>query len=310
MSKKWKVILDCDVGHDDAIALMLGAAHLDIELVGIVAVAGNQVLEKTLKNTLHVVQHLGLDIPVYAGMSCPMVRDQTVAGEIHGESGLDGPVFDELKISAQEEHGVNYIIRTILESKEKITLVPVGPMTDIGMALRMRPEIRENIERIVLMGGAYGLGNYTPAAEFNFLADPEAAHIVFTSGVPVVMMGLDLTNQALADRSIIDRMEGIGNKAGKLFGDMMRFTLESQRLFGLEAGPVHDVTAMAYTVHPDLFEVKPTYVEICLDKGNCYGRSVVDFYGICGKEPNALVGTGLDKGAFWDFLEENLRMLP
>lgn len=310
MSKKWKVILDCDVGHDDAIALMLGAAHLDIELVGIVAVAGNQVLEKTLKNTLHVVQHLGLDIPVYAGMSCPMVRDQTVAGEIHGESGLDGPVFDELKISAQEEHGVNYIIRTILESKEKITLVPVGPMTDIGMALRMRPEIRENIERIVLMGGAYGLGNYTPAAEFNFLADPEAAHIVFTSGVPVVMMGLDLTNQALADRSIIERMEGIGNKAGKLFGDMMRFTFESQRLFGLEAGPVHDVTAMAYTVHPDLFEVKPAYVEICLDKGNCYGRSVVDFYGICGKEPNALVGTGLDKGAFWDFLEENLRMLP
>ena len=205
---------------------------------------------------------------------------------------------------------MNYIIRTILESKEKITLVPVGPMTDIGMALRMRPEIRENIERIVLMGGAYGLGNYTPAAEFNFLADPEAAHIVFTSGVPVVMMGLDLTNQALADRSIIDRMEGIGNKAGKLFGDMMRFTLESQRLFGLEAGPVHDVTAMAYTVHPDLFEVKPAYVEICLDKGNCYGRSVVDFYGICGKEPNALVGTGLDKGAFWDFLEENLRMLP
>lgn len=309
MNKKWKVILDCDVGHDDAIALMLGAAHPDIELLGIVAVAGNQVLEKTLKNTLHVVQHLNLNIPVYAGMNRPMVRDQIVASEVHGESGLDGPVFEELAIKPEKEHGVSFIIRTLMEATEKITLVPVGPMTDIGMALRLEPRIKEKIREIVLMGGAYGLGNYTPAAEFNFLADPEAAHIIFTSGVPVAMMGLDLTNQALADRKVIERMENIGNKAGRLFGDIMRFTFESQRIFGLHAGPVHDVTAMAYTVRPDLFDMKPAYVEICLDKGNCYGRSVVDFSSIYGKAPNALVGTGLKLPEFWDFLEENLKRL-
>ena len=308
-SRKIKTILDCDVGHDDAIALMLGASHTEIDLIGICAVAGNQVLKKTLTNTLHVVQHLDLDIPVYAGMDRPMVRDQIVAAEIHGETGLDGPVFGPLTRKPEKEHAVNYIIRTLMESEEKITLVPVGPLSDIGMALRLEPKIADKIEKIVLMGGAYGLGNYSAAAEFNILVDPEAAHVVFSSGIPIVMMGLDLTNQALADMSVIERMEKLGNKAGKLFGDMMRFTFQTQRMFGLEAGPVHDVTAMAYVVRPDLFTTKPAYVEICLDKGSCYGRTVCDFYGIAGKEPNALVGTGLDLPRFWDFVEENLRRL-
>lgn len=309
MSEKIKVILDCDVGHDDAIALMLGAAHPKIDLLGICAVAGNQVLEKTLVNTLHVVQHLGLKIPVYAGMDRPMVRRQMTAKEIHGETGLDGPVFEPLKIKAEKEHAVNYIIRTLRESEERITLVPVGPLSDIGMALRLAPEIACKVERIVLMGGAYGLGNYTPAAEFNVLADPEAAHVVFTSGIPIVMMGLDLTNQVLADLSVIERMEKIGNKAGKLFGDMMRFTFETQRMFGLTAGPVHDVTAMAYLVEKDIFETKPAYVEVCLDKGSCYGRTVCDFFGSSNQEPNALVGMGVKLERFWDLVEENLSRL-
>lgn len=309
MSEKIKVILDCDVGHDDAIALMLGAAHPEIDLLGICAVAGNQILKKTLTNTLNVVQHLGLDIPVYSGMDRPIVRDQIIASEIHGESGLDGPVFEPLKIKAQPKHAVAYIIETLMNSEEKITLVPVGPLSNIGMAIRLEPKIIDKIERIVLMGGAYGLGNRTASAEFNIFVDPEAAHIVFSSGVPIVMMGLDLTNQTLADMSVIERMEKLGNKAGKLFGDMMRFTFESQRINGLSAGPVHDVTAMAYVVRPDLFTTKPAYVEICLDKGICYGRTVCDFLGRSGKAPNALVGTGVDLPRFWDFIEENLKTL-
>ena len=309
MSEKIKVILDCDVGHDDAIALMLGAAHPEIDLIGICAVAGNQILPKTLRNTLNVVQHLELDIPVYRGMDRPMVREQVIADCIHGETGLDGPVFEPLRIKEQKEHAVEFIIRTLMESEEKITLVPVGPLSNIGMALRLEPKITERIEKIVLMGGAYGLGNLTPAAEFNIFADPEAAHVVFSSGVPIVMMGLDLTNQALADMSVIERMESIGNKAGKLFGDMMRFTFETQRLFELEAGPVHDVTAMAYVVRPDIFETRPAYVEVCLDKGSCYGRTVCDFCGLSGKQPNALVGMGLDLEKFWNLVEENLRRL-
>ncbi len=309
MSKKVKVILDCDVGHDDAIALMLAAGNPDIDLLGICSVAGNQTLPKVLKNTLNVVQHLGLDIPVYAGMDRPMVRNQIVAADIHGETGLDGPVFGKLKIKEQPEHAVNYIINTLMNSEEKITLVPVGPLSDIGMAMRLQPKIIDKIERIVLMGGAYALGNESPSAEFNILVDPEAAHVVFSSGVPIVMMGLDLTNQALADMSIIERMEKLGNKAGKLFGDMMRFTFQTQRKYGLEAGPVHDVTAMAYVTRPDIFETKPAYVEVCLDKGICYGRTVCDFHGVTKKQPNALIGMGLNLEEFWNFVEENIKNL-
>ena len=310
MSKKIKVILDCDVGHDDAIALMLGAAHPQIDLIGICAVAGNQTLPKTLANTLNVVQHLGLNIPVYRGMDRPMVRDQIVAANIHGESGLDGPVFEPCHIREEKEHAVNYIIRTLMESEEKITLVPVGPLSNIGMAVRLEPRIVDKIEKIVLMGGAYNQGNSTPAAEFNIYADPEAAHVVFSCGAPVVMMGLDLTNQTIADMNIIHRMEAIGNKAGKLFGDIMRFTLETQKKFNqLEAGPVHDVTAMAYVVAPELFTVEPAYVQVCLDKGICYGRTECDFFRFKDHGPNALVGTGVDLPHFWDMVEENLRTL-
>lgn len=309
MSERLKVILDCDVGHDDAIAMMVGVSHPNIDLLGICAVAGNQILDKTLVNTLHVVQHLHLQTPVYAGMDRPMVRDQIVAANVHGETGLDGPVFEPLTRKAESEHAVNYIIRTLMESEEKITLVPVGPLTNIGMALRLRPEIVHKIDRIVLMGGAYGLGNCTAAAEFNIYADPEAAHIVFSSGVPVVMMGLDLTHQALADMKVIERMEHIGNKAGKLFGDIMRYTFETEQSFGLDAGPVHDVTAMAYVADESIFETKPAYVEVCLDHGSCYGRTVCDFYGTSGKKPNALIGTGLNLERFWDLVESCIRSL-
>ena len=303
-----KMILDCDVGHDDAVALMVAARHPALELLGVTAVAGNQTLDKTLPNTLHVCQHLGLDVPVYGGMSLPMVRDQVTAGDVHGESGLDGPVFEPLTWKqAEKEHAVNYLIRTLMASDGDITLVPVAPLTNIAMAMRLEPRIIPKIRRIVMMGGAYGLGNTTPAAEFNVFVDPEAAHVVFTSGVPIVMMGLDLTNQALADMNVIERMESIGNKAGKLFGDIMRFTFRSQAVNGLSAGPVHDVTAVVYLFAPEVFTTKPAYVEVELNHGPSYGRTVCDFVGRMGHAPNALVGTGVDLVKFWDIVEETLR---
>ena len=303
-----KLILDCDVGHDDAVALMVAAKHPALELLGVTAVAGNQTLDKTLPNTLHVCQHLGLDVPVYGGMSLPMVRDQVTAGDVHGESGLDGPVFEPLTWKkAEAEHAVNYLIRTLMDSDGDVTLVPVAPLSNIAMAMRLEPRIVPKIKRIVMMGGAYGLGNTTPAAEFNVFVDPEAAHVVFTSGVPIVMMGLDLTNQALADMSVIERMEAIGNKAGKLFGDIMRFTFKSQAVNGLSAGPVHDVTAVVYLFAPEVFTTRPAYVEVELNHGPSYGRTVCDFVGRMGHAPNALVGTGIDLVRFWDIVEETLR---
>ena len=302
-----KMILDCDTGHDDAIALMIAAKHPQIDLVGVTVVAGNQTLDKTLTNTLHVCQHLGLDVPVYGGMDRPMVRDRIVAGDVHGESGLDGPVFEPLTTAPQPQHAVSYLIETLMSSQGDISLVPVGPLTNIAMAMRLEPAILPKIKQIVLMGGAYGLGNASPAAEFNIYADPEAAHVVFTSCVPITMMGLDLTNTALADETVITRMEAIGNKAGKLFGDIMRFTLHSQAVNGLSAGPVHDVTAVTYLVAPELYETKKAHVEIDLTKGPCYGRTVCDFVHRTGKEENATVGIAIALEPFWDLVEETLR---
>jgi ribosylpyrimidine nucleosidase len=305
--EKVKMILDCDTGHDDAIALMVAARHPQIELLGVTVVAGNQVLEKTLPNTLNVCQHLNINVPVYGGMDRPMVRDQVTAGDVHGKSGLDGPVFDALTRKAEKKHAVNFIIDTLMESDGDITLVPVGPLTNIAMAMRLQPAIVRKIKRIVLMGGAVGLGNTTPAAEFNIYVDPEAAHVVLTSGVPIVMMPLDLTNTALADMKIIERMEAIGNKAGKLFGDIMRFTFKSQAVNGLTAGPVHDVTAVTYLVIPEIYHTQDMYVEVELNRGPSYGRTVCDMNDRFHKTPNVTVGLSLDLDKFWDLVEDTLR---
>lgn len=308
---KRKIILDCDPGHDDAIAMLMAAKHPAIDLLGITIVAGNQTLEKTLINGLNVCQHVGIDVPVYSGMTLPMVRKQVVAENIHGVTGLDGPVFGPLHKQAEPIHAVNYIIETLMASEGDITLVPVGPLSNIGMAMRMEPRIIPKIQEIVLMGGAYGLGNMSPAAEFNFLADPEAAHVVFTSGVPIVMMGLDLTNQTACTMDVIERMEAVGNKAGKMFGDIMRFTYKTQNeAYGLAGGPVHDATCIGYLIDPSAFTLKEMYTEIDISGGPSYGRSVCDYFGNSKKPANAKVGITLDNDKFWDMVEACIRMYP
>ena len=297
-----KMILDCDTGHDDAIALMVAAKHPALELLGVTVVAGNQTLDKTLPNTLKVCQRLGLDVPVYGGMSLPLIREQCTAGDIHGQSGLDGPVFAPLTLKPQPEHAVLYLIDTLMASDGDITIVPVGPLTNIAMAMRLEPAICAKIKQIVLMGGAVARGNCTPAAEFNIFADPEAAHIVFTSGVPIVMMGLDVTDRTICTMDVIERMEAIGNDAGRLFGELMRFTFETQRINGLAAGPVHDVTTVAYLIEPSIFTVQPMHTQIELSHGACYGRTVCDATGRSGMPANALVGLDVDLAAFWDLV--------
>ena len=303
-----KIILDCDPGHDDAIALMMAAKHPSIELLGVTIVAGNQTLEKTLVNGLNVCQKLGLSVPVYAGMKRPIMRQQIVAADIHGESGLDGPVFDPLTKKPEPEHAVSYLIRTLMASEGDITLVAVGPLSNVAVAMRMEPGIVSKIREIVLMGGAYGTGNVTPSAEFNIYADPEAARVVFTSGVPIVMMGLDLTNQTVCTADVIERMRNTGNRAGALFADIMSFTLKTQaEVYGLAGGPVHDATCIGYLIDPGCITTKDMYVEIDVNEGPCYGRTVCDELGITGKTPNAKVGTKIDTPRFWDRVEECIR---
>lgn len=307
--EKRKIILDCDPGHDDAITIMMAAKHPKIDLLGITIVAGNQTLDKTLVNGLHVCQQLGLDYPVYGGMSLPIVRDQVVAAYIHGESGLDGPVFGPLVKKAEKTHAVQFIIETLMASDGDITLVPVGPLSNIAMAMRLEPRIIPKIQEIVLMGGAYGLGNITAAAEFNIYADPEAASIVFRSGAPVVMMGLDLTSQAQCYPEIITRMEKIGNTASKLFSDIMNFVLKTQKeAYGFEGSPLHDSTCLAYLIDPDCIELKPMYTQVELRSELCYGRTVCDYFNNSDEKPNSKVAVKLDANKFWDIVEECIRL--
>lgn len=307
--KKRKIILDCDPGHDDAIAIMLAARHPAIDLLGITIVAGNQTLNKTLVNGLNVCQKLDINVPIHAGMPKPMMREQIVADNIHGESGLDGPIFSPLVRKAESKHAIQYIIDTLMNSDGDITLVPVGPLTNIAVAMRMQPAILPKIREIVLMGGAYGTGNFTPSAEFNIYADPEAARVVFTSGVPLVMMGLDLTNQTTCTADVISRMKKVGGPAGELFSDIMSFTLKTQyENYGLAGGPVHDATCIGYLINPDAFKMQDMYVEIDVNNGPCYGRTVCDELGVTGKQPNTKVGMTIDTKWFWDLVEECVRM--
>lgn len=303
-----KIILDCDPGHDDAVAIMLAGKHPQIDLLGITVVAGNQTLEKTTINALNVCQYLGLDVPVYAGCSRPMIREPVIADDIHGESGLEGPVFEPLVKKAEKKHGVLYLIDTLMESDGDITLVPTGPLTNIAMAMRLEPRIIPKIKEIVLMGGAYQNGNVTPAAEFNIMADGDAAHVVFTCGRPITMVGLDVTRKVLCYPYIVERMRKVNSKASKLFCDLMEFFNKKQKeVFGWDGGPLHDPVTVASIIDPKLLTLKEMYTEIDIRGIQSYGRTNCDFFGYCKKKPNSKVAIDIDVARFWDIIEEGIR---
>ncbi len=306
---KRKIILDCDPGHDDAIAIMLAAKSDVLELLGISVAAGNQTVEKTVKNALNVCQYLDLDIPVYQGCKQPMIREkQMVARDIHGESGMDGPVFAPLTRTAEKKHGVQFIIDTLLESEGDITVVTTGPMTNLAMAMRLCPEIISKIKEVVLMGGSYQLGNVTPAAEFNIIVDADAAHVVFTSGCKITMVGLDVTRKVLCFPEIVERMGRQDNAAAKLFVDLMRFFNKSQKeVYGWEGGPLHDPVTIAYLIDPSVLTVKEMYTEIDIRSEQSYGRTNCDFFHYSGKKANSSVAVDIDVEKFWDIIENGIR---
>jgi ribosylpyrimidine nucleosidase len=308
--KPVKIILDIDPGHDDAVALMLARIHPRIDLRAVTVVAGNQTLEKTVRNARNVATAVGLTgVPVAAGMSRPMVREQVIADDIHGVSGLDGPVFGEPSVALDPRHGVDLIVELLMASEGDITLVPTGPLTNVAMAMRKEPRIVERIERIVLMGGSYQLGNITPAAEFNIYADPEAAHVVFSSGRPIVMMGLDLTRQALCTPQVVERVRALGNPVANLFVELMEFFAATQRkVFGWQAPPLHDPTTLAWLIDPTLIETRPMHVAVELRGELTYGRTCCDYFGMTKKAPNAEVAVRLDVPRFWDLIVDTLAL--
>ncbi|MBQ3530297.1 MAG: nucleoside hydrolase [Oscillospiraceae bacterium] len=307
--EKTKIILDCDPGHDDAVAIILAGKNPKIDLLGITIVSGNQTLDKTVRNALNVTQHLGIDVPVYGGCSEPMVRKKVVAGDIHGESGLDGPVFPPLERKAEPEHAVNFIIKTLMESEGDITVVTTGPMTNLAMAMRMEPNIVPKIKQIVLMGGAIANGNVSPAAEFNIMADAEAAYVCFTSGRPMTMVGLDVTRKVLCYPEIVERMGRIGNRASKLFVDLMGHFCKTQKeVFGWEGGPLHDPVTLAYLIDPSVLKVKPMNVRIDIRSTESYGRTNCDPFDYLHLPHTADVAMDIDVERFWDIIEENIRL--
>jgi inosine-uridine nucleoside N-ribohydrolase len=299
-----RIVLDCDPGHDDAIAILLAAHAPGIRLEAITTVAGNQTVEKTARNALKVCTLAGIrDIPIAAGMDRPLVRELHVAAEIHGASGLDGPTLPEPDIQLAPIHAVDLLIELLMAGDGDLTLVATGPLTNLATAMRREPRIVPRIQRIVLMGGSMGLGNWTPAAEFNIYVDPEAAHVVFTCGRPVTMLGLDVTHQALATPEVRERIRALGSPVAHLVDGLLGFFADTYRqVFGFAAPPLHDPCAVACVVRPDLLRTQPMHVAIELRGDFTVGRTVCDVHGITGKPPNAEVGLDLDVPAFWDLL--------
>lgn len=306
--KKRKIILDCDPGHDDAVAILLIGNNPAFDLLGITIESGNQTLEKTGRNALNIVQYLNIDVPVCLGAKTPLIKEVEVCAAIHGESGLDGFDFPELKIDFDSRHAVNFMIEKILSSKEKVTVVTTGPMTNLALAMRMEPRIIDNIEEVVLMGGSYQNGNVTPAAEFNIYCDPEAAHIVFNAPIKVTMVGLDVTRKVLVLPSVVERMQKVNNRASNMFTQLMKVFNENQkRVFGFEGAPLHDPVTIAYLIDPTLLEVKHVHCEIDIDHGFSYGRTNCDMFSYLGLEKNTYVASGINVNLFWDIIEEALR---
>ncbi len=300
-----KIILDCDPGHDDAIALLLAHGNPEIDLVAVTTVAGNQTLPKVTRNALRMCTVAGISgVPVAAGAAGPLLREQIIAPQIHGESGLDGPTLPESTVSLDPRHAVDVIIDTVMAAKPgEITLVPVGPLTNIALAMRREPAIVERVREVSLMGGAYTRGNTTPAAEFNILADPEAAAAVFAAPWPVTMVGLDLTHQATAGPDVIERIEAIGTPLSHIVVELLTFFGNSyEHVEGMPAPPVHDPCAVAYVIDPELLTTADAFVAVEVKGTWSYGQTVTDFADAYGQPHNTRVATKLDVDGFWNLI--------
>jgi purine nucleosidase len=307
-----KIILDCDPGHDDAIALLLAHGNPDIELVAVTTVVGNQTLEKVTRNALSVARVAGITgVPFAAGCSRPLVRQIEVAGDIHGDSGLDGPVLPEPTLTLDSRHAIDLIIDTIMQHEPgEITLVPTGGLTNIAMAVRKEPRIVERVREVVLMGGAYAGGNWSATSEFNIIIDPEAAHIVFNEKWPLTMVGLDLTHQALATPDVAAAIEAVGTPPARFVGELLQFFGEAYREHqGFDYPPVHDPCAVAYVIDPSVMTVRKTPLDVELTGTLTLGMTVADFRAPAPSDCTTQVATALDHPRFWSLIVDALERI-
>jgi purine nucleosidase/pyrimidine-specific ribonucleoside hydrolase len=298
------VLLDCDPGHDDAIAIMLAAANPAIDLLGITTVAGNQTLPKTTLNARRVCTAAGItSVPIAAGRAQPLHGRLRVAADIHGETGLDGPAFGEPAVQTETVGAIEFMRRVIMKPGRPVTLVATGPLTNVAALMLAHPEAAERLREIVVMGGSTERGNVTPYAEFNLYADPEAAAIVFGCGRPVTMCGLNVTHQALATADVLDRIATLDTPLARICVDLLTFFADSyRRVFGFDAPPLHDPVAIARVIDPAIVTTVETNVAVELAGVHTRGATVVDLHGVTGRPPNAQVAVDLDTGRFWDLV--------
>lgn len=307
-----KIILDCDPGHDDAIAMLLAHGNPDVELVAVTTVVGNQTLEKVTRNALSVARIADITgVRFAAGCPRPLVRTVETAPEIHGESGIDGPVMPEPTLALDPRHAVDLIIDTVMAHEPgEITIVPTAGLTNIALAVRKEPRIAERVREVVLMGGGYHTGNWSPVAEFNIKIDPEAAHIVFNAGWPVTMVGLDLTHQALATPEVVERIAKVGTKPAVFVNELLDFFgamyLKNQ---GFEAPPVHDPCAVAYVIDPSVMTVRKAPVDVELTGTLTLGMTVADFRAPAPADCRTQVAVDLDHQRFWDLVVDALERI-
>jgi inosine-uridine nucleoside N-ribohydrolase len=303
------VLIDCDPGHDDAMALLLALASPELEPLGVSTVHGNQTLERTTANALRVLEFAGSDLAVAAGADRPLLREPAVAAEVHGETGLDGPDLPPPASAPVADHAVDFLAERLRASTSPVTLVPTGPLTNVALLLATHPEAAERIERIVLMGGAIAEGNVTPAAEFNIWVDPEAAARVFASGLDVTMIGLDVTHRALMTAEHAERLRAAG-RVGAMVAELWEFYSRfHRRIYNLGGTPVHDAMAVAHVIRGDLVQTRHVNVEVDCASELCRGRTVVDVWRRTGRAPNAHVGVDVEADAFLELLVERIASL-
>jgi pyrimidine-specific ribonucleoside hydrolase len=298
------IILDCDPGHDDALAIVLALARPELRLLAITTVAGNAGLERTTRNALRVLTLVGrTDVPVAAGAERPIVREPWVPVEFHGDSGLDGADLPEPAVSAVPVGALELASGLLRAADGPVTLVATGPLTNVALLLRAAPGLRDRIASISLMGGSLGEGNTTAAAEFNIWADPEAAAIVFESGIPIAMSGLDVTHQALVLPPDIARLEGLGTHAGRVFADLMRFfAIHHRDRYGWDGPPIHDAVAVAWLAEPGLVRSSELRIDVETAGLHTRGRTVADREALTGRPPNATVGLEIDRERLIDLV--------
>ena len=309
-----KIIIDTDPGQDDAIAILLALASPELEVVGITAVAGNVPLHLTEMNARKVCELAGrLDVPVFAGASRPIVRPLVTAEYVHGETGLNGPVLPVPTMPLQDQHAVDFIIDTVRTGEDnEITLCPLGPLTNIALAMQKAPDIIPKLREIVLMGGGcFEGGNVTPAAEFNIYVDPHAADVVFRAGVPLVVLPLDVTHQCLTTAKRIAAFRALGGRAAIASAEMMDFFERfDEKKYGTDGGPLHDPNVIAYLLQPDLYETRQVNIEIETMSELTLGMTVVDWWGVTDRPKNATYCRNVDHEGFFDLLLDRYKALP